>query len=370
MTIYPSNHGRQQLLRQQGTRLAYSFSLMLWCCLLGIADSLGVVGKNDNYAERGSTSICSNRHGGRHICLLDDYDTVRGPYFSALFDQLMGETQHPTKNLAYFTSQADLSLRDATDLGSRNDRNTFLEELRASLALDDANLFLLDEWNPLTLESELSTSNPTIVWVQGKNAFRTRHLLRTSGLDRWLEARCAPLQEDAEISSTKEESGCHGAILYVGEDAGALCAGSDMAVARARGDDPKMAPEPQFVGLNLLGDDDDDRRVSFGVERELLEGHPRTCHYCVAGNIQVCRNDHVFVWSQSPTKETATTFLMTPSRRGTIEHYTTPDPWLDRHNRSRPGQSDGGVACFGEPAIEPSRSVQRVGDSEWMDDFS
>lgn len=329
--------------------------------MVGESYSLGGAIRENVY-DRGNINHRPSRHGGRHICLFDSYEAVKGPYFFALLDQLMGETQHETKNLAYFTSRSDLPANEGARV-ARGDRGDVLETLRASLDLDTATLFLLDDWNPPTLDEELSCSKPTIVWVQGKNAFHTRHLLRTSGLDRWLQEHCAPSHDQGSSSNNK---GC--AIPFIGEGAGALCSGSTMAIAHVRGDDPKMSPELQMYGLDLLGDDDDDSLVSFGVEEKILQGHPRTSDF--VSNIQICRNDQIFVWSQSPNQETATRFVMTPKQRGTIEGYTTPDPWSDRQRRSRLGQADGGgVACHGEPAIDPSRSIQHIGDSEWMEEY-
>ena len=38
--------------------------------------------------------------GGRFICLVDDYEMVKGPYVFALFDQLFEQTNHMQKNIA------------------------------------------------------------------------------------------------------------------------------------------------------------------------------------------------------------------------------------------------------------------------------
>jgi hypothetical protein len=341
---------------QRRSRLAHWIHFVVSSYFLWKKSASLRVGVTSNHD--GARSDRSN-HAGRHICLFDNYEAVRGPYFSALLDQLMGETQRQTKNLAYFTSRYDVSLIGETS--DTEGENRLPQDLSVSLDLDDANLFLLDDWNPLTLGEQLTKINPTIVWVQGSNAFHTRHLLRTSGLDRWLQEHCAPPQNDINASTTD----C--ATVFVGEGAGALCAGSRMAVAYVRGDDPKMSPELQIYGLDLIGDDDNECLVSFGVEPKVLEEHSRTMD--LAGSIQICCNDQIFVWSQSPRQTTATTFIMTPRRRGMIERYSSPDPWLDRRNRPRPGQSDGGVACCGEPAIDPSRSMQHAGDSEWMEEF-
>jgi peptidase E len=296
-------------------------------------------------------------YGGRHLCLFDDIANVQGPYFSALFDQLYGETQLQRKNLAFCTTRLDLE--------KLVEPSVFLDDLKSSLDLDDIKIVILDDLNPLTTERIFQKPNsneePTIIWVQGQNAFFTRHLLRTSGVDRMVQERCAP-----NASSP--------ATIFVGEGAGALCAGSTMAVAYVK-DDPSLSPELQVQGLGLLGEGKSGQFVSFGVERDALEKHAKT--HAMVEQIHICRSDQVFVWSQSSTssipsgdaeKLLATRFIMTPHRRGMIEKYTTPDMLPPVITNSHSTGSDG-VPCPGEPSVDPSRAVQQIGDSEWLEEY-
>jgi hypothetical protein len=318
---------------------------------------------------RGSDSLSTSRH----ICLLENYQHVQGPYFSALLDQLLTEqTNIRQRNLVYCTSHKDVEALQQQRY-SKESMDVILDELTDTLDLDHTELIVLDEWNPVSLQETIfaSSSNninpkiPSILWVQGQNAFWTRHLLRTSGLDRMIQQYCCG-------------GGGNGSqdCIFVGEGAGARCASSTMAVAHIYGDDPRASPELQVQGLNLLGDD---RWVSFGVDRETLESHSKTKD--VVSNVEVCEKNQVFVWSQSndaQEKATATTFIMTPHQKGTIERYTTPEPlpplFTSTSSSSSPSSSPSskeGVACYGEPSIDPSRAIQNVlGDSEWLEEFS
>jgi hypothetical protein len=292
--------------------------------------------------------------GGRHVCLFESYQNIQGPYFSALFDQLVEQTQIQQRNLAYCTTRRDLL----------PDINTHLDGLELALGLDHTQLAILDDYNPVSLEPLFINNGnnphaPSILWVQGQNAFWTRHLLRTSGLDLIIQQRCG-----SNIANDD--------YVFVGEGAGALCTGTTMVVAHAHGDDPKVAPELQSQGLHLLGHN---RWISFGVDRPKLERHCETRP--VVSNIEICDGNQVYVWSQSShksqnedeTKELATTFIMTPCRRGTIERYTTPEP-LPPVVISE-SSSLQGIACHGEPSIDPSRAVQNLlSDSEWLDEFT
>jgi hypothetical protein len=294
------------------------------------------------------------RWGGRHVCLFESYQNVQGPYFSTLFDQLVEQTLIEKRNLVYCTTKRDMI----------PDMNRHLDGLKMALDLDDIKLVILDDYNPVSLEplfvNDGNNSHvPSIVWVQGRNAFWTRHLLRTSGLDRILQTRCG---------SNVGSDDC----IFVGEGSGTRCAGTNLAIAHAYGDDPKVAPELQSQGLHLLGCN---RWISFGVDRPKLETHRNTKH--VISSIQICDENQVFVWSQSShnyqkqdeAQEMATTFIMTPCRKGMIEQYTTPEllpPLVISESESVEG-----VACNGEPSIDPSRVVQNLlDDSEWLDEFT
>ena len=323
--------------------------------------------------------------GSRYVCLLEDYEKVMGPYLYALFDQLFELTGHEEKRIAFLTTQKDLDdISSYRIQGKENENKTddavkgvncndttaealkaLLETLESSLELETTpEVFVLDDWNPLAVEERFSTVestgagtsdddkdkvDPTILWLYGNhNSFYTRHLLRTSGFDRYIQERCA----SSSLSSDDDDDNC----VFVGEGTGAACAWITMDAARARGDDPKGAPELQPYGLKLLGNENDD-----------------------SSGFEVCGDDEVFVWAQQPPQESmveeeqqrehgATNFVMAPNRRGTIERYTTLDPLpplVDRNEQ----QSGEGVACYGEPSIDPSRSMQAgsIGDSEWME---
>ena len=131
--------------------------------------------------------------GSRYLCLLNDYETVKGPYFSALFDELFEQASHTKKTMAFVTTQKDLH-EMCSRFGERA-LNIRFANLRSSLDLDKfPMLFVMDHWHPGLLECRLPSLkqwlkyeedrslNPTIVWLYGNyNAFHTRHLLRTSG---------------------------------------------------------------------------------------------------------------------------------------------------------------------------------------------
>ena len=320
--------------------------------------------------------------GSRYVCLLEDYKKTMGPYFFALFDQLIEQTGHEKKHVAFLTAQKDLDeLLSANNEKDTDNINTgalesLLETMESSLDLDGPpEVFVLEDWNPMALEERFSSfkgvdseprnMDPTIVWLYGKhNAFYTRHLLRTSGFDRWIEEHCA--------SSSVSPPGFDNCV-FVGEGTGALCAGDTMDAPKARGNDPRGAPELQVYGLKLLGEDDGKGVVFVGKEEEeedngnsISELYPR---------IEVCREDEVFVWAQPHTikdpeeEQVATKFVMAPNRRGTIERYETCNPLPPLIIRTKAVKDTEGVACYGEPSVDPSRSAQAVtiGDSEWWE---
>ena len=290
---------------------------------------------------------------------MDDFEKTRGPYCFALFDQLFEQTNHEKKHVAFLTTQKDLD-----EISKSNDASaleSMLENLESSLDIDGPpEVFVLEDWNPLALEEKFASAAtetkanrndvPTILWLYGcHNAFYTRHLLRTSGFDRWIQEQCAS-------SSVPGRDNC----IFVGEGTGAVCASASMDAAKVRGDDARGAPELQVYGLNLLGDGvvfvDKETR-----SRQVSEGYPE---------IVVCRQDEVFVWAQPPLLEVATKFVMAPNRRGTIEKHATLDPLpplVIRNNEDI--EPTEGVACYGEPSVDPSRSAQAetIGDSEWWE---
>ena len=149
----------------------------------------------------------------------------------------------------------------------------------------------------------------------------------------------------------------------MGENAGALCAGSSLSGAKILQQDPKEAPEPQFFGLGLLGAD---RSVSFSLDLQSNDGEETKTDaleetYSSGSNILLGQDD-VYIWSQ-PSNDSATSFVFLPSQRGAIANLESP-PNLP------PLVVDmmGGVQCTGEPAIDPSRVMEQVGDSEWINE--
>jgi hypothetical protein len=287
----------------------------------------------------------------RFVCLLDDYSTVRGPYFNALFDQLLQEQCGIQKRrIALCTSESNA---DKT--------RELMPQLEEDLLLDNkhdcCNLFVLNDYNPLSLQDDMAQFDPSIFWLVDDNAFRIRYQLRTSGMDGILHQKCGGPAPSNDSSSSN--SNC----LYVGEHAGAVCAGASLATAHAMNQDPKQAPEPQYFGLHLLGPS---RSISFGLSNSELTVHPRT-YDIDPSTLVALERDQVFVWSQPPDEDT-TSFVFLPSKRGTIEQWESPPPIPALIEDGNNQNSIGVVQCDGEPSIDPSRMMQQVGDSEWINE--
>jgi hypothetical protein len=297
-------------------------------------------------ADTLSTQPTTKLRNSRFVCLLNDYSTARGPYFNALFDQLLQEQCGIQKRrIALCTSESNADkIRE------------LMPQLEEDLLLDNkhdcCNLFVLNDYNPLSLHDEMEQFDPSIFWVVDDNAFRIRYQLRTSGMDGILYQKCGGPAPSNDSSSSG--SNC----LYVGENAGAVCAGASLATAHAMNQDPKQAPEPQYFGLHLLGPS---RSISFGLSNSELTAHPRTCNFDPSTIIALER-DQVFVWSQPPDEDT-TSFIFLPSKRGTIEQWESPPPIPALIE-----DGIGGIQCDGEPSIDPSRIMQQVGDSEWINE--
>lgn len=263
----------------------------------------------------------------RHVCFFDKYETIRGPHFGALFDQIVEQTGVSEKRVAFF---------------SINDDGKPTSQMEQDLGLHLCATILLRDYNPLSLEEKIQELDPTIFWVPDGNSYALRYLMRTSGLDGIVETMCG------------SDSGK--SVLYVGEGAGAICGGggATMALGHVRGDDPKAAPEPQFRGLELLGPT---RSISFGLAKK-IEQHPKVD---ANDDITILQEDQVFVWSQK--QGSATTFVMNPKQRGAIEKFQSPPPVPPLVELNI-----GGIKCTGEPAMDPSRRLQTIGDSEWVED--
>jgi hypothetical protein len=346
--------------------------------------------------------------GERYICLFDNYNKVKGSYFNALFDQMFDQTRFEYKHVAFLITNADIQniikeRNDHDNNGNVDDNDDdddeeadvdhdettttttmstaskimdpILNDLKVTLDLNEIpELFIMDDWNPLKIQerfsSSVSSQQPSIIWVYGNyNALNTRHLLRTSGFDKYIQKQCASSSSSSSSTTSSTESSYHYTSMFIGEGTGALCASYTMDIANTalsskekggNNNDPKnvvVVPELQKFGLQLIcGDgssDSDDN--NFDID------------------IQNLKDDQVFVWSQQQQQDesddssstataTATKFIITPSKRGTIEKYETPNqlpPLIITNNKE-------GVQCNGEPSIDPSRSIQLqdIGESE------
>mmetsp|Transcript_31168 Transcript_31168/g.47160 ORF Transcript_31168/g.47160 Transcript_31168/m.47160 type:complete len:324 (-) Transcript_31168:56-1027(-) len=282
----------------------------------------------------------------RYVCLFDDYTTIRGPYFNALIDQTLKEQIGiESRRIALCTSRVN-----AERLSSQ-----VLPKIQQDLLLDPKDdcciLIVLDDYNPQSLNEKIANQvKPTIFWIVDDNAFQIRYKMRTSGLDKLVERMCGSDNIDG------------GGVLYIGENSGALCAGASMATAHALNENPKQAPEPQFFGLGLLGPR---RSLCFGIPQTTLMEHPKIKSECSKNhNFLALQDDQIFVWSQPPDQEVAC-FVFLPCQRGGIEQLTSPAPLPPMVGGD---YNIGGVQCDGEPAIDPSRMVQQVGDSEWINE--
>ncbi|KAI2491709.1 hypothetical protein MHU86_22852 [Fragilaria crotonensis] len=253
----------------------------------------------------------------RHLCLFKSYSLVRGPHFSALFDQLIEQTgfdDNNAKRIAFLTID---NHRKHPDL------------IHNDLGLDDIATFRLDQMNPIEMTQRIQEFDPSVLWVADANsAFQLRYYMRTSGLDGLVENLCGSIQGKS--------------LLYVGEGAGVICAGSHMALAKGQ----DQAPEPQFRGLELLGLD---TSVTFDPSPPPMEG-----------TITSLRETQLYVWSQRDGK--AMSFVVTPDQRGAIEGMRNPKPLPPLVE-----ESVGGRRCIGEPSVDPSRMLQMRGDSEWFE---
>lgn len=293
-----------------------------------------------NAAPSASSTSSSSASNSRFVCLIQDYDRVQGPYFHALLDQMLeNECQFGQRKLALCTTQ------------KYDHREERMSQLEDDFDLDGCQLFLLDDYNPITLQEEVSNFDPTIFWLVDDNAFRIRYYLRTSGLDGILQLNCGGFSG----------KGC----LYVGENAGALCAGASLTGAHKLQQDPKEAPEPQFFGLGLLGTK---RSVTFIQSKTMDDGEESTMTGSGSESSSTISldQDDVFIWSQ-PGTGSATSFVFLPCQRGAIANLEEP-PNLPPLVEEDDLLMMGGVQCTGEPAIDPSRMMEQVGDSEWINE--
>ena len=319
------------------------------------------------------TNVVVGFGNSRHVCFINDYDVVQGPHFAALFDELVTQTGAETKRVALFTATSTGSDCITSPVGQSKSKSTakgkrlstspvssiLKGKLEQDLELDICSVIPLEQFNPVTLAKHLQALDPTVYWVADGNAFALRYLMRTSGLDGIIQEKCGSMESN---------------ILFVGQGAGSVCGGHSMKLAYVRGDDPKFAPEPQFVGLNLVGPE---RSVYFGDKSsEELENHPKLCKGDISDDLETEKiltlsESAVYVWSQerqegSGSESNAMSFVMNPKRKGMIELMKYPDPVPPLV--SEDGNKSGGRHCVGEPAVDPSRTMQMIGDSEWFEE--
>jgi hypothetical protein len=260
--------------------------------------------------------VINGLKNNRHACIFKNYDSVRGPYFNALFDQVIEQSGFETKR----------GLLVRID----DDNDNLIENLVSDLDFDDMTVIRLDKISPRDLMHTIDAFSPTVIWgADAKSALQLRYFMRTSGLDFLVETLCGSMNQRS--------------LLYVGEGSSAMCCGSDMKVARNH----DRAPEPQFRGLELLGSD---LSISFDQLLPELEENK---------TLKLLESQ-VYVWSQCDGK--ATSFFMRPDRRGAIEQFRTPDPLPPLVE-----EDYGGRRCIGEPSVDPSRMLHMRGDSEWFE---
>ena len=309
-----------------------------------------------------NNSISSSGFNSRHVCLFHDYSILRGPHFNALFDELLQEQQ---KQQQQFDCKRRIALCSSKANGEKVAEKllpAIQQDLLEQTTGQDSDVckhFILDNYNPISLEEEIEEYQPSILWVVDDDAFRIRYKMRTSGLDSIVARLCGPPRrnDDNGGGSGGENDSC---CLYVGENGGAIASGASMATAHASGHDPKQAPEPQFAGLGLLGPQ---RSISFGIDLKELEQHPKVTQEDLM--LLALQEEQVFCWSQHDTSTTS--FIFLPTQKGMLEQWSSPPPVPpliedDEH-------SVGGVVCRGEPSIDPSRMMQQVGDSEWANEI-
>ena len=255
-------------------------------------------------------------NNSRHVCLFQSFSLVRGPYFNALFDQMMQQTGLESRRIAFLTI-------DKCFVPPSNIHN--------DLDLDASETFRLDLMNPIELMKGIQNLDPTVLWAttNSESALKFRYYMRTSGFDGIVENLCGSMDQNS--------------LLFIAEGAVVTCAGSDMGLAKRQ--DP--APEPQFRGLELLGPD---TSITF----DTVPGS--------VSDVASLDDDKVYVWSQQYGN--AVSFLMVPSQRGAIEEFQNRNPLPPLVEEIFEGRK-----CVGEPAIDPSRMLQMQGDSEWFEEY-
>ena len=289
----------------------------------------------------------------RFVCLLNDYSTIRSPYFKALFDQLL------TEQCAIYDRRVAIC---TSDVNIDTISKTLVPKIQQDLLLDDKSdmckVFNLKNYNPISIQETMEDFQPTIFWVVDDNTFRIRYQMRTSGLDGILYRLCG------KPASSSSFDGSNKNCLYIGENAGAICAGPSLEIGHIVKHDPKQAPEPQHFGLSLLGPK---RSIAFGLSKEDVQ--TSNADKIDISSVTILETNQIFVWSQ-PHDDKTTSFVFSPSKRGMIENWDSPSPVppLMENGDDDTMRSKGGVQCDGEPSVDPSRMMQQVGDSEWVNE--
>ena len=222
--------------------------------------------------------------------------------------------------------------------------------------------------DPDQVREAIQSLNPSILWMAPHdNAYLLRHAMRVHDLDAMVKDLCGPASGNA--------------CLFVGEGAGALCAGANMAVAALRGDDAKACPELQFRGLSVLGPR---RSVSF-TKPLRHDTNPKFLDEARTKLARVPLYDpdrdtttflnpkQVYLYSQLEGGSDTTSLVMNPYQKGAIEQLETsslkPVPPLSfvGTTGSNKGSNESSVAreCTGEPSEDPSRTIHLYNADDW-----
>ena len=367
------------------SRQKFYYSCVVFLLVLVKAESFSVPDNIKAPAPLSSATDISppSIYGNRHVCLMDDYECVRGPHFNALLDELFQQTGFSRKRVAYITTSAP----------EEDDLETKLNQLQSDLDLEACQVIQLapttssttipsrNICDPKQLREAIESLNPSILWLgPHENSYVLRHALRIHNVDSIVNELCGP--PPARTSNNK-------ACMVVGEGAGALCAGANMAVAALRNDNPRECPELQWRGLQVLGPRrsvsfvkplpgfDDEK--PFEIIQEALDEARTTLARAPLydpdrDRTKFLNAKQVYIYSQvshDTTVET-TSLVMNPYQKGAIEQLQTsklkPLPPL---SAVAIGGSSVARECTGEPSEDPSRTVHLLDledDNEDEDD--
>ena len=135
----------------------YNFLILSWWTVIpNFVDSLSLLSRPTN----------------RHVCLFHDYETVQGPYFSALFDSVFERTGYASKRMLVISTAPPVA-EDHLDMMPATTRT--LEKLENDLGLEACQRIFLSQYNPWSLLDKLDQFQPTILWIDNdSNAFGLR----------------------------------------------------------------------------------------------------------------------------------------------------------------------------------------------------